>query len=121
MTPSWLPVDIEEQPWSHNDAMTIDVDIMSLCIDALIIEPFLLLLYTVYSQMRELSTGFFYSEDTVYTVENHSPLYAQYKRVHNIVQEWGPEGAMVEPACIPAYTAYGISGNSGKSGKNSRI
>ena len=98
MASSWLPVDIDEQPWSHNDAMTIDVDIMSLCIDALIIEPFLLLLYTVYSQMNSLSTGFFYSDLIVYTVENHSPLYTVYKRVLGIVQEWGPEGAMVEPA-----------------------
>jgi hypothetical protein len=78
--------------------MTIDVDIMSLCIDALIIEPFLLLLYTVYSQMNSLSTGFFYSDSMLYILYPDSPYYTVYKRVLGIVQEWGPEGAMVEPA-----------------------
>ena len=67
--------------------MTIDIDTMSLDVDALIIEPFPLLLYTVYSQMRELSTGFFYDDLIVYAVRPDSPLYNTYKRVYNIVQE----------------------------------
>ena len=67
--------------------MTIDIDTMSLDVDALIIEPFPLLLYTVYSQMRELSTGFFYNDPIVYAVYPDSPYYNTYKRVYNIVQE----------------------------------
>jgi len=106
MTPSWLPVDIEEQPWSHNDAMTNDIDIMSLDVDALIIEPFPLLLYTVYSQMKNLSTGFFYSEHIVYTVYPDSPYYNTYKRVLDIVQEWGPEGAIVEQRTTTVYSVW---------------
>ena len=45
-----------------------------------------------------VSTGFFYDDPIAYTVYADSPLYNTYKRVFNIVQEWGPEGAMVEPA-----------------------
>ena len=71
-----------------------------------------------------VSTGFFYDDPIAYTVRPDSPLYNTYKRVYSIVQEWGPEGAMVEQrttTVFPPSTAYGISGNSGKSGKNSRI
>lgn len=106
MTPSWLPVDIEEQPWSHIDAMTNDIDIMSLDVDALIIEPFPLLLYTVYSQMKNLSTGFFYDDPIVYTVYPDSPYYNTYKRVYSIVQEWGPEGAIVEQRTTTVYSVW---------------
>ena len=86
--------------------MTNDIDIMSLDVDALIIEPFPLLLYTVYSQMRELSTGFFYDDSTAYTVRPDSPYYTVYKRVLDIVQEWGPEGAIVEHCTTTVYSVW---------------
>jgi len=86
--------------------MTIDIDIMSLDVDALIIEPFPLLLYTVYSHMRELSTGFFSNDSTVYTVRPDSPYYNTYKRVLDIVQEWGPEGAIVEQRTTTVYSVW---------------
>jgi len=73
---------------------------------ALIIEPFPLLLYTVYSQMRELSTGFFYNEHIVYAVRPDSPYYAVYKRVLDIVQEWGPEGAIMEQRVTTVYSVW---------------
>ena len=86
--------------------MTIDIDIMSLDVDALIIEPFPLLLYTVYSQMRELSTGFFSNDSTAYTVRPDSLYYNTYKRVLDIAQEWGPEGAIVEQRTTTVYSVW---------------
>ena len=73
---------------------------------ALIIESFPLLLYTVYSQMRELSTGFFYDDSTVYALYPDSPYYNTYKRVLDIVQEWGPEGAIVEQRTTTVYSVW---------------
>ena len=86
--------------------MTNDIDIMSLDVDALIIEPFPLLLLTVYSQMKNLSTGFFYDDSTAYTVRPDSPYYNTYKRVYSIVQEWGPEGAIVEQRTTTVYSVW---------------
>ena len=86
--------------------MTNDIDIMSLDVDALIIEPFPLLLLTVYSQMKNLSTGFFSNDSTVYTLYPDSPYYNTYKRVLDIVQEWGPEGAIVEQRTTTVYSVW---------------
>ena len=86
--------------------MTIDIDIMSLDVDALIIEPFPLLLLTVYSQMRELSTGFFYDDSSIVYTYIDSPYYTVYKRVLDIVQEWGPEGAIVEQRTTTVYSVW---------------
>jgi hypothetical protein len=69
------------------DSVDIDVICLSWC---------LVNIYSIAS-IEDMSTGFFYGDHTLYTVENHSPLYTVYKRVLRIVQEWGPGGAMVEP------------------------
>ena len=105
--PSWTPSltksGIDEHPVDSASIDTIDsvdraflMPLDSVDIDVICLSWCLVNIYSIAS-IEDMSTGFFYGDHTLYTVENHSPLYTVYKRVLRIVQEWGPGGAMVEP------------------------